>query len=76
MEPSPSRLDAIVGILAKAVAALWVGGVVLLLANSFIFDQNRLYLIALGAIRSGFLVALIILITIIGSVIAKRVRKN
>ena len=74
MEPTPTLVDKIVGLLAKTIVSLWIGGFVLLLANSFVFDQHKLYLVALGAIRSGFLLALIVLLTIIGSVVAKKVR--
>lgn len=71
-----TRLEKIVGLLARAVAALWVGGVVLLVVNSFTFEKHKLYLVAVGAIRSGFLVAVVILVTVIGSVAAKRFRKK
>lgn len=76
MESSPTTLDKVVGVLARVIVSLWVGGFVLLLANSFVFDQHRLYLVALGAIRSGFLLALVVLVAILGSVIARRLRKD
>lgn len=76
MDGTPTRLDQLVGVLAKAVVGLWVGGFALLLVNSFVIEKHKLYLIALGAIRSGFLLALIILVAILGSVIARKVRKS
>lgn len=74
MDPAPTRLDQVVGLLAKAVAALWVGGFGLLAVNAFVLDERSLYLIAVGAIRSGFVVALIILITILGTLAVRRIR--
>jgi hypothetical protein len=72
--PEPTRLERVVGVLAKVTIALWAGGFVVLLVNSLLIHQHDLYLVALGAIRSGFVVALVIVLSIIGSVILRKIR--
>lgn len=75
-EAAPTRLERVVGVLARAVISLWVGGFATLVANTFTLDNDTIYVWGVGALRAGLAVALVIVVAVIGSVIAKKVRGN
>jgi hypothetical protein len=70
----PTRLERVVDVLAKLTGVLWVLGVVLLIVNSAAVHQHTLYVVALDAIRTGFILAFVIVVSVLGSVAIRRAR--
>jgi hypothetical protein len=72
--PPPTRLEKVVDVLAKLTGALWLVGFVLLLVNSTLLHKHDLYVTALVLIRAGFGVALIIVVSVLGTQAVRKAR--
>lgn len=72
----PTRLERLVDVLAKGVIGLWVGGLALVLVNSFALHQHWLSIVGVAALQTGLLFVFIIVASVMSSGARRKNRRS